>query len=97
MTPKQIQSLQPLIQWSGKTMEWIVDHEEALRKLFPEEWTRIIDLNPAQIGFNLKLLDLDWRENSDFVNIMTCLTAAGFCYRNEEEVKRKNFPVLTKD
>ena len=56
--------------------QWLLQNETRIREVFPKEWTHFPDLI-LSIGFKLKLLGLDWRELSEFAEVMAKFTNLG--------------------
>lgn len=57
--------------------QWIKDNAIKLTQLFPAEWTAIREINGLKIGFNLKLLGIDWKTNEEFSRVMVLLDKIG--------------------
>lgn len=62
--------------------EWMKANTEALKKLLPETWTHVSNLNGLQIGFNFKLLGIDWRSELEFGKVMVFLEKIGLMQRD---------------
>lgn len=54
-----------------KNRQWLVENEQSIKELFPEEWTHFDNQNPVALGFKLKLMNIDWRTTNDLADIMT--------------------------
>jgi len=50
---------------------------EAVKKVFPESFTHIANLNVAAIGFGLKVAGIDWRSQHDYAVFMGLAAEAG--------------------
>lgn len=46
---------------------WVKDNESKLQAIFPETWTHIQNLNPLQIGYQLKVVGIDWHSEEEFL------------------------------
>ena len=46
---------------------WLKENETKVKNLLPKTYTHINNLNGLKLGFNLKLLGVDWRSESEFV------------------------------
>ncbi len=68
--------------------EWLQKNEDAIKKLFPETWTHVRNLNALQVGFGLKVLGCDWRSKDDFRGVMLFLEKARLVLRDDMCVKR---------
>lgn len=68
--------------------EWLRANENALKDMLPETWTHINNLNGLQLGFNMKLLGIDWRSEEEFGLIMVFLELINFMLRDGVTVKR---------
>lgn len=56
---------------------WLRENEAALRRLFPDTWTHVHNLNILRIGFKLKLLGVDWRSVEEMKTILKYLQKIG--------------------
>lgn len=66
---------------------WLKANESGLKKLLPETWTHVSNLNMLKIGFGLKLLNVDWRSREDLANIMAFLTRTRFILMDDMLVR----------
>lgn len=60
--------------------EWVEANRYKLRLLFPEQWTPAEHLSALRIGFELKLLGVDWRSAEDLVDSLVFLHKIGGVY-----------------
>lgn len=67
--------------------EWLRENESAIKKLLPGAWTDMHDLSPLQLGFQLKLMGIDWRSEQEFGAVMVFFEKAGFLLRDGLTVK----------
>lgn len=67
--------------WHGRP-DWLMYNWDKLRKLMPETWTHIANLNMVQIGFHLKLLGLDWRSQEELASCMAFFERCGLILRD---------------
>lgn len=58
-------------------IEWMTEHRNELRALFPETWTLAANLNMLQLGFGLKVVGVDWRNDDELAKVLTFLTKFG--------------------
>lgn len=65
------------------SIEWITANTEALKKLLPAPWTHIRNMNGMQLGFQFKLLGVDWRSEAEFGRAMVFLEQIGLLERKE--------------
>lgn len=68
--------------------DWVKTNEEAIKKLLPNTWTHMNNLNGLQLGFRLKLLGIDWRTENEFGKIMLYLEKIGLMLRDGMIVKK---------
>jgi hypothetical protein len=76
--------------------DWLKANEQKLKALLPETWTHMGNLNGIQIGFNLKLLGVDWRSQEEFGKVMVFLERARFMLRDGMSVKRNPRSIFEK-
>lgn len=76
-----------MINTLGNT-EWLKANEDKVKALFPEVWTHQSNLNLLQLGFQMKLLGIDWRSQSDLAGCMAFFERTGFLLREGLTVKR---------
>lgn len=67
---------------------WMQADRDGLRALLPETWTLMANLKILQIGYGLKLLDVDWRSEDELAKIMVFLEKAGLMLRDGNLVRR---------
>lgn len=67
---------------------WFAKNRDALRAILPETWTLMANLNLLQIGFQLKLLGVDWRSADELTRIMVYLERTGVMLRDGNLVRR---------
>ena len=60
---------------------WLRENENKLKKLLPETWTHMHNLNGLKIGFGLKLLGIDWRSEEEFGRVMVWIEKIGIMVR----------------
>lgn len=70
--------------------DWLRKNEEGLRKLLPDTWTHMENLNALKIGFGLKVLGVDWRSEQEFGQIMVFLEKVGILQRQNGFSVRAN-------
>ncbi len=71
--------------------QWLRDNEQAIRKLLPETWTLITNVTQGdamRIGFQLKVLGVDWRSTDEFGKVMLFLEKIGIMQRKDYLVRR---------
>lgn len=69
---------------------WLQEHERKLAELLPATWTHESYLNGLQIGFQLKLLGVDWKSEGDFGAVMAYLEQLGIVQRQHSCQLRAN-------
>lgn len=67
---------------------WLLANEKAVKEILPETWTHVHNLNGLQLGFQLKLLRIDWRSEEEFGRVMLFLERIGLMLRDGMMVKR---------
>jgi hypothetical protein len=68
--------------------EWLCNNEDALKKLLPDTWTHIHNVDGLKLGFGLKLLGVDWRSENEFARILVYFERIGLLIREGMAVKR---------
>ena len=74
--------------------EWLRANEQKVKDMLPETWTHIGNINGLHLGFQLKLLGIDWRSEEQFAKVMVFLTRAGFLLMQGQTVKRNPHSVF---
>ena len=77
----------PLIHTIGNAA-WREQNADKLKAILPETWTHMRNLNMLQIGFNLKVLGVDWRGDQELAHCMILMERAGLMVRDAMLVKR---------
>jgi hypothetical protein len=70
--------------------DWLTKNEAALKRVLPETWTHIENLNGLQMGFNLKLIGVDWRNEEELSQVMIFLEKVGLMQRQNGYQVRSN-------
>lgn len=73
---------------------WLRENEAAVKAMFPDTWTHVGNLNGLQIGYRMKLLGIDWRNEDQFAKVMVFLTKTGFLLMQGQTVKRNPHSVF---
>lgn len=68
--------------------EWMEENSAKVKDLLPETWTHIRNLNVLQIGYNLKLIGIDWRSENEFGKCMVFFERVGLIERDGLLVKQ---------
>lgn len=68
--------------------EWLRVNEKAIKAMLPETWTHVSNLNMLQIGYQMKLLGIDWRTEEQLAKTMAFLTKTRFLLKSGMTVKR---------
>ena len=71
-------------------IDWLRANEDAVKKLLPENWTHIENLNGMKLGLGLKLVGIDWRSEDQFGKVMLFLEKIGFMQRQNGYQVRAN-------
>lgn len=61
---------------------WLNEHAPALRRMLPETWTHIQNINIVALGYQLKLIGIDWRSQQDLAGCLAVLEKAGLLLRD---------------
>jgi hypothetical protein len=67
---------------------WMNLHAAEVKALLPETWTHVQNVNLLRIGFELKLLGVDWRSNDELAKCMVYFEKAGLMRRDGVLVRR---------
>ena len=78
---------QSMVDTLGSTA-WVTANAAALRALFPETLTHTANINFLSVGYQFKLLGIDWRSNHDFAACLAVLETLGIIYREGALLKR---------
>lgn len=68
--------------------EWMKKNEKAIKDMFPETWTHVGNLNGLQLGFQMKLLGIDWRSEEQFGKVMVYLEKVKIILRDGLTIRR---------
>lgn len=68
--------------------EWLKQNEQAIKNIFPETWTHMHNLNGLQLGYQFKLLGIDWRSQDEFGKIMVYLEKIKIILRDGLTIRR---------
>jgi hypothetical protein len=60
-----------------------------LKNIFPETWTHTANINWLGVGFNLKLVGVDWRSEAELANCMAFMEKTGVIQRREMHLIRR--------
>ena len=69
---------------------WVWEHRRELLEMLPETWTHIQNLNGLALGFELKLLGVDWRTDDEFGLCMMVLERFGIMLRQDGYLVKRN-------
>jgi hypothetical protein len=59
-------------------IQWIIDNAEALRDALPDKWVDTREQEPlVRLGFQLKLLGVDWRTTDQLAKCFAALSGCG--------------------
>lgn len=68
--------------------EWVKENEDKIKNILPETWTHIQNLNGLQLGFQLKLIGIDWRSEEEFGKVFVFLEKMGILLREGQTFRR---------
>ena len=71
-------------------IEWLRANEDAIKKLLPENWTHMENLNGLKLGYGMKLIGIDWRSEDQFGKVMLFLEKLGMMQRQNGYQVRAN-------
>ncbi len=63
-------------------IQWVKTNIQGLKDLMPPTWAHIENISILKIVFGLKILGVDWRSESDLVNIMVWMNKVGIIQFN---------------
>jgi len=66
---------------------WLLENENKIKDILPETFTHMRNLNPVKIGYQLKVLGLDWRSDKDFGSMMVQLEKRKILVREDHLIK----------
>lgn len=70
--------------------QWLRENEDKIKALLPDTWTHMENLNGLKLGFQLKLVGIDWRSHDEFGKVMVFLERMGFLIRTNGVLVRAN-------
>jgi hypothetical protein len=78
--------------------EWLKKNELKIKDALPETWTHLgnSNINGLQIGFQLKLIGIDWRSEDEFGCVMVFFEKIGLLLREGLLIKRNPNSVFGK-
>lgn len=85
-SPEFVKSVEETL---GNT-EWIRQHTVQLKSMLPQLWTHMRNLNGLQLGYQMKLLGIDWRTNEEFGRVMVFFEKIGLLQRQQMFQVRAN-------
>jgi hypothetical protein len=62
---------------------------DKIKKLLPETWTHMRNINMLQIGFQLKVLGVDWRSEEELAKCLAFFERTGLMIRDGMTVRVK--------
>lgn len=68
--------------------DWLKENETSIKKLFPETWTPIKNLNTLHIVCEFKLIGVILRSDDDLMNAMAYLDQIGILKRFGSKIRR---------
>lgn len=71
-------------------IDWLLANEDALKKLLPDTWTHVENLDGPRLAYGLKLLGVDWRSVQEFGRAMVFLERVGIMQRQNGYQVRAN-------
>ncbi len=80
-------------------ISWLAEHENGIKNLFPAEWTHVLEFGQVgamRVGFHLKLVGVDWRDQEEFGRIMVYLERVKLIERENLMIRRNPSNVFTK-
>lgn len=92
----QFVSRQNTIQTLGNK-HWLMHHEQAIKDMFPTEWTHCMQINHFMIGAKLQVLGLDWKSETELIMTITALAADGFVLTDGRLMKSNPFPIFSNE
>ncbi len=72
--------------------EWLKVHETELKALFPADWSHACRVSMLKIGWELKLLGVEWRSEIELINIFVYFGKIGIVEHDPDfkEIIRAN-------
>lgn len=67
--------------------EWLKINEAGLKAMLPKTWTHMHNLDALRLGYQLKLIGVDWRSQEEFGKVMVYLEKIGLLLRDGLNVK----------
>lgn len=69
---------------------WVRENHEKLRAAFPETWTHASNLNLLKLGYQFKLLNLDWRSEEQLSQIFAACEKMTLIQRDGVLIRRNH-------
>ena len=70
--------------------DWLSRNEDNIKRILPDTWTLLDNLNVLKLGMGLKLAGIDWRSPEELVKVMVFLERIGFLERRNGYQVRAN-------
>lgn len=70
--------------------QWVKENEDKLKAMLPKTWTHMNNLNPLQLGWQLKLLGVDYRSTEELAKVLVYLEKIGIMIRQNRFQVRAN-------
>lgn len=74
--------------------QWMTENHVKIAEIFPFQWTDAKDIPILKIGFDLKLLGVDWRSMSELINLMVVFEKMELVERNRDQAIRRHHKYL---
>jgi len=75
--------------------EWVKENEDKIKKVFPNTFTHMQNLNMLKIGFGLKIIGIDWRTYHELSNAMVFFEKSGLLLRQDNCIKSNPHSIFT--
>jgi hypothetical protein len=70
--------------------DWWDKNTGAVKEMLPKTWTHMENINGMRIGFAMKLIGIDWRNENDFGRVMIFFERIGIMQRQNVYQLRVN-------
>jgi len=63
-------------------LNWLRKNEAKILEILPQTWTHIDNLDPVKLGYQFKVIGIDWRSNEELTAVLCLLEKIGITLRD---------------
>lgn len=76
-------------------LSWVIQNEDALKGIFPEDWTHVDCIDPIKLGFWIKVSGIDFRNEAQLQFALFLMQESRLLQRNGNYIRRNPDRVFT--